>query len=84
MACGGVVMNIVLRTFDDLNTFQKGVKFYAEDIDVRQGRYLISGHSYLGMCSLDLSKPIDVTINTESKRIEDNFYNYLKKWEVKN
>ena len=77
-------MRIQLNKIADINVFNKTCSdIYEEDIFVEQGSQRISAKSILGIYSLDLSKPIDVTINTNDKRVKDNFYNYLKKWEVR-
>lgn len=77
-------MRIQLNKIADINVFNKTCSdIYEEDIFVEQGSQRISAKSILGIYSLDLSQPIDVTINTNDKRIKDNFYNYLKKWEVR-
>ncbi|MGF0102130.1 HPr family phosphocarrier protein [Bariatricus sp. SGI.019] len=77
-------MRIQLNKIADINVFNKTCSdIYEEDIFVEQGSQRISAKSILGIYSLDLSQPIDVTINTDNKRVTENFYNYLKKWEVK-
>lgn len=77
-------MRIQLNKIADVNVFNKTCSdIYEEDIFVEQDSQRISAKSILGIYSLDLSQPIDVTINTNNKRVKDNFYNYLKKWEVK-
>ena len=76
-------MKIVLEDFDDLQTFSKGCEFFEGDIEVMQGRYHVSGRSFLGLSSLDFSQPIDVKIIGTSERVTENFYNYLRKWKVK-
>lgn len=76
-------MKIMLEDFDDLKTFSKGCEFFDGDIEVTQDRYHVSGRSFLGLSSLDFTKPIDVKIFGTSERVAENFYNYLRKWEVK-
>lgn len=77
-------MKIQLNKIADINIFNKTCSdIYEEDIFVEQGSQKISAKSILGIYSLDLAQPIDVTINTNDKRVKDNFYNYLKKWEVR-
>lgn len=77
-------MRIQLNKIADINVFNKTCSdIYEEDIFVEQGSQRISAKSILGIYSLDLSQPINVTIDTDNKRVTENFYNYLKKWEVK-
>ena len=72
-------MRIKLEDFEDLQIFCKGIEFFGGTVDVKQGRHIGNARSFLQMCSMDLSEPIDVTIDTENKRVEENFYKYLKK-----
>lgn len=75
-------MRVLLNDTAELVAFRKGAEFFDGDIEVRQGRYIIDAKSSLGLFSLDLTKPIDVTITNSSERVRNNFYNYLKKWSV--
>lgn len=81
-------MQIMLKDFQTVNVFCKGIEFFEGDIDITQRReksgnmQKINGRSFLGICSLDLSRPIDVVISTTNKEVEEDFYNYLRKWEV--
>lgn len=77
-------MRIQLNKISDINTFQKTCSsIYEEKIYVKQDKQVVNAKSLLGLYSLDLSQPIEVTIETDDKRVEENFYNYLKKWEVR-
>lgn len=76
-------MRIQLNKISDINTFQKTCSsIYDENIYVKQDKQVVSAKSILGLYSLDLSKSVEVTIDTGDKRVKENFYNYLKKWEV--
>ena len=81
-------MQIILRDFQEVNTFCTGIEFFDGEIDMVQNRensgrmQKINARSFLGICSLDLNRPIEVTITTKNKDVEKDFYNYLKKWEA--
>lgn len=81
-------MRIILNDFQEVNTFCKGIEFFDGEIDMVQNRensgrmQKINARSFLGICSLDLNRPIDVTITTDDKGVEEDFYNYIKKWEA--
>lgn len=78
-------MRIKLNTISDVNSFvNASTKYYEGDIDVEQGRQVIDGKSILGIFSLNLMNPMDVTIYTDNANTEKNFYNFIKKWEVNN
>lgn len=76
-------MKIRLKTINDVNGFSKACSdYYAGDIDIKQDRQVIDGKSVLGIYSLDLTRPIDVTISTIDESIERDFYNFIKRWHV--
>lgn len=75
-------MKVLLNDTAELVAFRKGAEFFDGDIEVCQGRYVIDAKSSSGLFSLDLTKPIDVTITNSSERVRNNFYDYLKKWSV--
>lgn len=77
-------MWILLNDTTELVAFRNGARFFDGTIEVQQGRYIIDAKSTLGLFSLDLSKPVDVTITCDSDRVKDNFYDYVKKWRVEN
>lgn len=75
-------MKINLNDILSIQCFVKGCEFYEGEIIVTQGRHVVNGRSFLGLHSLDLSNTIDVKINTTNKNVENDFYNFIKKWEV--
>ena len=81
-------MRIILNDFQEVNTFCKGIEFFDGEVDMIQKRensgrvQKVNARSFLGICSLNLNKPIDVEIKTDDKSVEEDFYKYLKKWEV--
>lgn len=81
-------MRIILNDFQEVNTFCTGIEFFDGEIDIVQSRensgrmQKINARSFLGICSLDLNRPIEVTIKTKDESVEKDFYNYLRKWEV--
>lgn len=81
-------MQIILHDFQEVNTFCKGIEFFDGEIDMVQNRensgrmQKINARSFMGICSLDLNRPIDVKIRTDDTNVKTDFYNYLKKWEV--
>lgn len=75
-------MKIILQDMNDINCFVTGSEFFDGIIDVAQKHYRINGKSLMSMCSLDLSLPIDVTITTGNKEVEEDYYRFLQKWSV--
>ena len=77
-------MIIRLNMVNDINVFSKTCsQYYEGDISVKQGWQVVNAKSLLGLYSLDLSQPVDVSIKTDDKKVAEDFYNYIKKWEVK-
>lgn len=76
-------MKIKLNTITDVNSFvNASTKYYEGNIDAKQGRQIIDGKSILGIFSLNLIEPMDVSIITDNKNTERDFYNFIKKWSV--
>lgn len=75
-------MLIQLNMIGDINCFVQGCRFYEGNIFIEQDKQKVNAKSILGIYSLDLSKPIKVTIETNKDDIKNDFYKFLKKWEV--
>ena len=73
---------IRLNMIKDINFFVKNCGKYKENIFAKQKKQIVNAKSLLGIYSLDLSNPINVWIETESKNLIDDFYDFVKKWEV--
>lgn len=56
---------ILLKSIDDVKTFVNLTVRFPYDIDLSSNRYVVDGKSIMGIFSLDLSKPIAVTIHAE-------------------
>ena len=74
-------MKIMLKDLQDVKTYCSGIEFFEGTIDIKQDRHNVDGRSFLGICSLDLTREIDVEITTDIDAIREDFYKYLKKWE---
>ena len=60
-------VQISLNSIDKVKSFVNTVTKYDCDFDLISGRYVIDAKSIMGIFSLDLSKPIDLTIHTDDK-----------------
>ena len=65
----------------DVGEFVKAANDISNDINLFQGTYVVSGKSLMGICALDFSKPIKLTIRDVSNDtfVADKF----EKWIVK-
>ncbi len=59
-------VRISLNSIDKVKSFVNDLTKYDTDFDLVSGRYVIDAKSIMGIFSLDLSKPIDLNIHTES------------------
>ena len=69
---------ILLKSIDDVKAFVNLTVRFSYDIDLSSNRYVVDGKSIMGIFSLDLSKPIQVTIHSDEC---DDLLNELKAFE---
>ena len=53
--------NILLNSINDVKNFVNAANSCDFDVDLTSGRYVVDAKSIMGIFSLDLSKPIEVT-----------------------
>ena len=59
-------VKISLNSIDKVKAFVNTITRYDLDFDLISGRYVIDAKSIMGIFSLDLSKPIDLTIHGDN------------------
>ena len=59
-------VKISLNSIDKVKSFVNDVTKFDTDFDLVSGRYVIDAKSIMGIFSLDLSKPIDLTIHSDN------------------
>ena len=59
-------VQISLNSIDKVKSFVNLIAKFDFDFDLVSGRYVIDAKSIMGIFSLDLSKPIDLAIHTET------------------
>ena len=67
-------VTILLDTIDKVRNFVNRIAQYEGDFDIVSGRYIIDAKSIMGIFSLDLSKPLKLSIHSEdaaAKILED-------------
>lgn len=57
-------VQISLNSIDKVKSFVNDISKFSCDFDLVSGRYVIDAKSIMGIFSLDLSKPIDLSIHT--------------------
>ena len=73
-------VRISLNSIDKVKSFVNDLTKFDTDFDLVSGRYVIDAKSIMGIFSLDLSKPIDLNILSESS--VDEIVNILKPYIV--
>ena len=59
-------VQISLNSIDKVKSFVNDITKFDYDFDLVSGRYVIDAKSIMGIFSLDLSKPIELAIHTET------------------
>ena len=59
-------VQISLNSIDKVKSFVNTITQFEYDFDLISGRYVIDAKSIMGIFSLDLSKPIDLNIHSET------------------
>ena len=59
-------VRISLNSIDKVKSFVNDLAKFDADFDLVSGRYVIDAKSIMAIFSLDLSKPIDLNIHSES------------------
>ena len=60
-------VRISLNSIDKVKSFVNDLAKFDADFDLVSGRYVIDAKSIMGIFSLDLSKPIDLNIHSETQ-----------------
>lgn len=71
--------NVMLDSISAVKEFVNIVSVYDYDVDLASGRYAVDAKSIMGIFSLDLSKPIQLTAHTDDA---DEFFAQIKKFIV--
>ena len=58
-------IQISLNSIDKVKAFVNDITRFDNDFDLVSGRYVLDAKSIMGIFSLDLSKPIDLSIHAE-------------------
>lgn len=59
-------VNIKLSSIEDVRNFVNIVSKYEMEIDLTSGRYIVDAKSIMGIFSLDLLKPIQLTVHGDN------------------
>lgn len=72
-------VQISLNSIDKVKSFVNDISKFNSDFDLVSGRYVIDAKSIMGIFSLDLSKPITLSIHsdTETEQILETLKPYI-------
>ena len=75
------VFYIRLSTIEQVRNFVNIVSKYDYEIDLKSGRYVVDAKSIMGIFSLDLTRPLTLTVHgkDELEEISSAIAPYLKK-----
>ena len=73
-------VKICLNSIEKVKSFVNDITKFDVDFDLVSGRYVIDAKSIMGIFSLDLSKPIDLSIHADEEL--DSILNVLKTYIV--
>ena len=73
-------VNIKLSTIEDVRNFVNIVSKYTSEIDLSSGRYIVDAKSIMGIFSLDLMNPIELTVHSDEA---DGLFGEIEKFIVK-
>ena len=62
---------VSLNTIDKVKSFVHTISGFSCDFDLVSGRYVIDAKSIMGIFSLDLSKPVQLTIHATGEELEE-------------
>ena len=72
-------VKISLNSIDKVKAFVNDITRFDSDFDLVSGRYVIDAKSIMGIFSLDLSKPIQLTAHTDDA---DKFFTEITEFIV--
>lgn len=75
-------MNIKLDTIQKVKDFVTAIAEFESEIDVRQARYTVDGHSIMGLFSLNLNMPLETYIISSNEDEQLRFEKVVKKYEI--
>lgn len=70
-------MQVKLNNMKEVQEFVNRCSMFEEDVYLSSGRYVINGKSLMGILSLDLSRPINVVLETDEISTRHVFAEYM-------
>ena len=64
-------VQISLNSIDKVKSFVNAITQFEFDFDLISGRYVIDAKSIMGIFSLDLAKPLEFVVHSETKEADE-------------
>ncbi|MCF0145461.1 MAG: HPr family phosphocarrier protein [Eubacterium sp.] len=74
-------IRISLNSIEKVKRFVNTISQFDNDFDLVSGRYVIDAKSIMGIFSLDLSRPIDLSVHADGEEL-NAIMEALKEYEV--
>lgn len=72
---------VLLNSIEKVKQFVNITSDFETDVFLKAGRYVIDAKSILGIFSVDLTKPMELTFDTENKCDNETIAGYMKQIE---
>lgn len=72
---------VLLNSIEKVKRFVNITSDFETDVFLKAGRYVIDAKSILGIFSVDLTKPMELTFDTENKCDNETIAGYMKQVE---
>lgn len=76
------VLDVSLNTIEKVKKFTNIANSFDCEIDVLQGRYIVSGHSIMGVFSLNLTETVTVEIDSDDEKEIDKFLDMMEEFRI--
>ena len=74
-----ITTQILLNNIESVNRFVAKMSEKDYDVDLSSGKYLVNAKSMMGVLSLDLTKSVTVTAETDDETFLEEIDEYIEK-----
>ncbi len=74
-----ITAQVLLNNIENVNLFVAKMSQKDYDVDLSSGKYLVNGKSMMGVLSLDLTKPVTITAETDDETFLEEIDEYIVK-----
>lgn len=74
------VLDVLLNTIEKVKKFTNITNSFDCEVDVLQGRYIVSGRSIMGIFSLNLTDTVTVEIESDDEKEIDRFLKEMEEF----